>query len=409
MEKRKVNLLDNLKILIIWRKFLFFNSLIICIIALIFSLLMPRWYTSNATILPPTSEGAQFGLASFIKDLPFGDMGFTGVSGETSIFMAILDSRTLLESVVRKFNLMKIYKEKYLVDAIRCLRSHLSVKINEDETISLTVEAGTGWFPTRAKQQRAQNMAKEMADFILSRLDSINKKIKLEKAKNQRIFIEKRYLQNLADLKNAENKFRDFQDKYGAIALPEQTQAAITAAAELKAAIYSKEVELGVMETYLDKTHPEFIRKKRELEELRLKLNEMKFGDVTSSKTKDIFLPFETIPEMGMKYARLFREVLLQEKLLEFLLPQYEQAKIQEAKNTPTVQVLDKPNLPEKKSRPKRIIVVLLAGIISLFFGIVFILIREHFRQLKEQGSPDYKNLNWMINEIKNDFRLKKH
>ena len=104
-----------------------------------------------------------------------------------------------------------------------------------------------------------------------------------------------------------------------------------------------------------------------------------------SGRTQDLFLRFEEVPEIGVGYARLYREVVLQEKIMEFLLPLYEQAKIQEAKDTPTVQVLDEAVIPIKKHRPKRAIMVVFFGMLSVIFSVLYWALRPSAVALYEQ------------------------
>jgi len=413
MEKKQVNIIDYLYVLVKWRKLIIINFLVVCIIAAGISLILPKWYRAETTILPPLKEGAQMGMSSIMRNLSVGGLGLGAVSEETNLFLAILNSRTVMEAVARKFDLMKRYKTKNMEEAVRTLRGHVSVKINEEGTITLGVEAGTPYFATEEEENEARELAKKMANFFVEELDRVNRDLKVEKARNTRIFIEKRYQQNLEDLHLAEDELKQFQQKYGAIALPEQTKAAITAAAELKAKIIAKEVEAGVLKRYVGSSHAELIKVQNELNELRKRYNEFKYGTEAgvgdnSGESKDLFLPFDKIPDLGLQYARLVREVTLQEKLLEFLLPQYEQAKIQEARDTPTVQVLDKAVKPLKRSKPKRMIFVLLWGTISLILGVIFAFFIEYWQRIKAERNKDYENITKMIAELKEDIRFRK-
>ena len=216
-----------------------------------------------------------------------------------------------------------------------------------------------------------------------------------------------RYKENIADLKNAEERFRDYQEKYGTIALPEQTTATIGVAAEIKGQIISKEVEVGVLEKYFSNSHFELKRAKIELLELKLKYNDFNKRSNNQALTNihdspnDLFLPLDEIPGLALDYVRLYREVTIQEKILEFLLPQYEQAKIQEAKNTPTVQVIDPAVLPEEKAKPKRALIVILAGLFSLVLSSAAIYSEAHINYMKVNNPDRFLKLQHLINELK--------
>jgi len=324
-----------------------------------------------------------------------------------------LNSRTMMEIVAKKFNLKDRFQTENMEETIRVLRDRYSIKVNDEGTVTLYTEAKTPFLSNRSEKDEARKLAKEMANFFIKELDRLNNEIRVEKAKNSRIFIEKRYLQNLDDLKIAEEALRNFQEKFGVIALPEQTAAAITTAAELKSQIMAKEVEIGVLKKNVSETHVSLIRAKTELNELQKKYDEFIYGkqlqgNVENKKPNadELFLPFDQVPDLGLQYARLYREVMMQQKLMEFLLPQYEDAKIQEAKETPTIQVLDPAVRPIKKSRPKRAIFVIIAGLATFMVSIVFITVYERIQLLSELDQQKYEKIKNVLNILKSDFRL---
>ena len=116
-----------------------------------------------------------------------------------------------------------------------------------------------------------------------------------------------------------------------------------------------------------------------------------------------MFIPLGIVPEVGLQYARLFRELKLQETLMEFLLPQYEQAKIQEAKDTPTVQVLDKAVPPDLRAKPKRAIMVIMVGFISFIFCAIFVFTLEYYNRMKNDENEN-NTWNKIFNEIEKDI-----
>ena len=390
MKKNQIGIIDYLYILVKWRKLLIVNFIFVCLVAAIISSVIPKWYTAKTTILPPLGESAGMDLSSLINNLPVGGLGISlsGLSEEGNIFLAILNSRTVMETVAQEFELMKQYKTKNMEKTIKALQQHMLVEINEEGTISLYTEEGTPYFATENEKNKARKLAKDMANFFIEELDRVNKQLKTDRARNTRIIIEKRYNQNLEDRRQAEERFKEFQEKYGVIALPEQTEATITAAAELKAQIIAKDVEVGVLSKYMGESHANFIMAQYELNELNNRYQEFRSGGKETTQPKnsdlnDLFLPLEKIPDLGIKYVRLFRELTLQEKLSEFFLPQYEQAKIQEAKNTPTVQILDKAVTPIHRTRPKRMMIILVAGFSCLLLSAIFVFGLEHFRELE--------------------------
>ena len=183
------------------------------------------------------------------------------------------------------------------------------------------------------------------------------------------------------DLKKAEDSLKEFQENHKMVALPEQTLAAIEAAAALKAQMLSNEVKLGVMLGALNTNHPDIENIKKENSELSKKMNELEYGtNVIGYKKSNLFPVLADVPELGVELVRLKREVEIQNTLFVFLTQQYEEAKIKEAKDTPTVQILDYPQIPQLKSAPKRVLILIFCIIITFFVNILFILYKSEKR-----------------------------
>lgn len=391
----QLTLTDYLVVLTRQRWLIILNFVVVALLAFIISSLLPRWYRATATILPPRQDSGLLGLSSLAANLPFAGLDLLKGSEEVMTYKAILESRSVMEAVANKFDLKSWYKSRNMEHTIRTLRQNVGVGITEEGTLTVSV------------LDRQPDRAAAMANAFIFYLDSLNTKLNIQKARNDRLFIEKRFDQNKSDLARAEMELKQFQEKYGAVALPEQTEAAIKGAAELQASIYATEVELGVKNQYLTPDHADIVWTKNKLAELKKKLDEMKFGSLRAKEAKnrnqELFIPFTEIPGIGLEYARLFREVEVQNKLFGFLIQQYEQAKIMEAKNIPTVQVLDQAVPPVRKAKPKRLIIMLGAGLASLFLSLAFVLSVEHIQRLKEVNDERYAKLVQVVTAFKRD------
>ncbi len=415
MEKNEIGFVDYLSFLVKWRKVIIITFITVCVLAAGLSLILPKWYKANTTILPPVEEGSDLGISSLLSSIPFSGagLGLGIMSEQTSLFLAIVNSRSVMEKVIHKFDLANRYKSKNMEETLKTLRSRVTVKVNEEGTISLSCFAKTKYFGTKDQIKEAKQIVMEMANFYIDELDRVNKRLKVDRARNTRIFIEGRYIQNLEDLRNAEETFKAFQEKYGAIALPEQTTATISAAAEFTAQIMIKEVELGLLGKSVGESHSEYRRTLFELEELQKKYDQFQLGRERSlfregnePISKDLFLPLDEIPDLGLQYARCFREVKLQETIMEFLLPQYEQAKIREARDTPTVQILDPAVLPILRARPRRAIFVAITGLTTLLVLLTFIAIYERVQILRTYDVDKYQKIINIVSTFKNDLRF---
>lgn len=402
MVQKSVNFLDILVILLQRRRLLVVTFIISSVAGVLISLALPKWYRSSATLLPSVAESGTLNLSSLISNLPFGSLGLGAPSEEINLNLAILNSRTMAENLIHTFDLQRLYKQDNLEKTIQKVRSLMRFDLNEDATLTISMEASTGFLPTSAEEDSARHLARRMTAYIVEELDRIYREKRTEKARNHRVYIEKRYRQNLDDLHAAETAYQQFQSKNGAIDLPEQVKAQIGAAATLQAQIWAKEIEVGVLRNYMTEGHTQLARSELELQQLRNKLAALDSGTPRhtnghSSAPDQLFLPFAELPELGVEYLRLYRELELQQKLLEFLLPQYEQAKIQESKDTPVVQVLDAPSLPILKSRPKRAFYVLFLVFASMLGAAVSILWGNFLHRSAEETPDNYRKIQFVL------------
>ncbi len=397
MEKEHFINIDLIKLLLRNIKIIIITFLSVTVLSVIFSLILPEHYRGQTTILPPLEEDGLSSFASLISDLPLNALGLGTGADQSTLFLATLKSRTIMEAVAGEFNLIERYKKKNMEETVKALRKNVSTHLDDEGTITLSAIAKTPWFPVfnRSKRDEARVLARDMANFFIEELDEVNRRLKTERASNTRIFIEKRYEENISDLHQAEEALKNYQIQYGTIALPEQTQATIAAASEIKAQIIAKEVEIGVLQRSVGPTHSELIKAQNELTELEKKYKEFEsrqMGSVLNNDRneieRDLFLPLNDLPDLGLQYIRLYREVVLQETIMEFLLPQYEQAKIQEVKDTPSLQVLDKAVTPIRKHRPKRAIIVVFFSFLSVILSSAYIIAKPSllnlYHELKE-------------------------
>ncbi|MBW7841229.1 MAG: hypothetical protein H3C40_00735 [Ignavibacterium sp.] len=226
----------------------------------------------------------------------------------------------------------------------------------------------------------------EIANYLVTLVDSMNIEFSIQRAKNNRIFIEKRYLQNVMDLKAAEDSLFKFQKKYGIVAVPEQLEVTVKAAAEIESELMKKELESYMILNYIGENSPQYQSVKSEINLLKKKVQELKNSSNLSANSNVLF-PFKNMPDIAIQYLRTYREVEIQQSILEIVLPMYEQAKVEEQKSIPTVMLVDKAVSPELKYSPKRAIII--AGI---FFLSTFILIPLIFIGEKAITSSSFEN-----------------
>jgi capsule polysaccharide export protein KpsE/RkpR len=241
-----------------------------------------------------------------------------------------------------------------------------------------------------------KNLAANIANSFVEELNRFNTETAMTAGKKYRIFIEKRLEENKDSLTKAETALRAFQEKHRTIALEVEVESVIETIAALKSEIILLEVQKGAIgSASLSNPYTGNINKR--LRELKKQLAKIEIGSETDKKNGfgvGFSIPLAELPELTLEYARLYRDVKVQEAVFELLAQQYEQAKIMEAKDTPTVQILDSAAPPEEKSYPQRTKITLLVLLASLFVSIGLVILRERFQKAKANKNAEI--LRWL-------------
>ena len=366
-----INILNKCKISIIK------NVFYISFITAIFSFILPKTFTAVAVLMPPGSQQDISILNAFSdSELPFGGL-ISKTEEEAMRLIAILKSRTVMETIIKKYNLIEFYKAENIEEALESLADHVSLEIEEEGTLSIKAHVSTGWLHYDKDELKVRELSAEIANEFVNQLDIVNKRLQTEQAVHQRKFLGERYGENLMDLIKAEEKLKQFKENHNIISIESQTRTAIESAAALKNQILINEVQKGVVSRKLKLNHPEIIGIEDEIRELTVKLHEIEYGRDTSENVRgNLFLVLSEIPQIDADLMRLTREVDIQSTLFIYLTQQYEDAKIQEAKNTPTIQLLDPAVTPIKKSSPKRLLMVFIMALITFVFSSIYALIK---------------------------------
>lgn len=388
-------LLDFLAVVTKHRKFISRFVLSVTVIATIVALLMPKWYKSSASVFPAEKAdlfGAIEGVSSLVKSLSPGKaLSALGGNAETDRYLAILKSGTVLNAVIQKFDLVRVYDiTSYPVEkTVKELLNNAEFKVEDEGNLTVAV------------YDKDPQRAADMANYFVRMLNETNTELQVRNARSNRQFVEERYKKNLADLASAEDSLKAFQKRYGIVALPEQTQASIKAAAEITGQLALKEVERGVLRRTQSPDHPSVMAVEIEIQELRNKLSQMNRGSAVPGNDMKILVPFNKVPDLGSDYIRRYRDVEIQYKILQFITPLYEQAKVEERRQTPSVLVLDTAVPAERKSKPKVSLFALLALVISLVISFFVVFTLELIEKLRG-GNP--QRFSAIISTLRSDW-----
>jgi len=332
----------------------------------VIAVLIPNQYDSTARLMPPDSQtssgiammAALTGKTNSSLGSLAGDL--LGMKTSGALWIDILHSRTVEDRIIDRFDLRKVYWDYYWQDARRDLAKRTDVwEDRKSGVITITV---TDRDPRRAYQ---------IAQAYVDELNRLVAEVSTSSARRERIFIEQRLSTVKQNLDNASRQFSEYASKNTTIDIATQGKAMVEAAARLQGELIAAQSELESVEQIYTANNVRVRSLHARVEELKRQLDKLS-GTNASSDDPDSQKQFPSIrqlPLLGVRWADLYRETKIQETVYELLTQQYELAKIQEAKEIPTVKVLDDPNLPEKKARPPRLVIILGGGLLVFLAG----------------------------------------
>ncbi len=363
-QEDEISLLDLAITLAKHKKTILVVPIISAMVAAVISLFIPNVYTADIQMLPPQQQS---GASSMLNQLGAlgglaGISSGIGIKNPADTYVAMLKSRTLQDKLIKRFKLQIVYDKISLEKTRLALREATTVKVGKDGIIGVSVE------------DRDPNRAAILANGYVDELQQMTQVFAVTEASQRRLFFEKQLLLSKQSLGDTEIAMKQLQEKTGIIQLDAQAKLVIGTAAQLKAQIAMKEVELGAQRTFSTGDNPDYIRSQQMLAGLRSQLAKVETGTVTSSK----------VPEAGLEYMRKVRDLKYAETVYELLAKQFEVAKIDEAKQSSVIQVLDRALVPEKKSKPHRSMIVFLSSVVGGFFAILWVFSTEAFQNAKK-------------------------
>jgi uncharacterized protein involved in exopolysaccharide biosynthesis len=344
---------------------------------LLIALLIPVRYDSTVQLMPPDSQtgtGAMMMAALTAKAGATGSLGsmagdLLGVKSNGALFVGVLGSRTVLDRLVQRFDLKKVYSVRLDEDARRKLASKTNVaEDRKSGIISITV---TDHDPNRAAA---------LSGAYVEELNRLTAELSTSGAHRERVFLEGRLAEVKRDLDDASVKFSQFASKNATIDIKDQGRAMVEAASRLEGEKIAAESELRGLEQIYTPNNVRVRAIQARIGELESEIEKMGgkpgvsgqtgVASTSTGQTADSsqtwYPSIRQLPLLGVTWADLYRNSKIQETVFEVLTQQYELAKVDEAKETPSVKVLDPPVVPERKSFPPR-------GLITLFVGFLFL------------------------------------
>jgi len=367
--------LDVLLFLASHKRALLGIPLVAALMGAVLSLLMPNYYAAVTKILPPQQNQssaamalAQLGSAAGLASTSL------GIKNPNDLYVGMLKSRTVADRLIERFALQKLYDRATLLDTRRVLEQRTAISHGRDGIVTVQFEDTD---PARAA---------EIANAYIQELYKLTQTLAVTEAGQRRLFLEKQLKLTRDALADAEVELKKTQEATGLIKLDEQGRAIIEAVAKLRGLIAAKEVEAATMRAFATERNPTYVRTQQELAGLRLELTRLEKASHNPNKDGDIFVPTGKVPEAGLEYVRRFRDVKYYETVFELLAKQFEIAKIDEARDTSIVQVLDRALPPERKSRPHRTLIVVVSGLAALLVALLWALLTDAYQRASRDG-----------------------
>lgn len=387
----EISLLDLLIVFAERKRLIFRITAAFAVLSLIVSLILPKRYTATLTLLPPQQNSTLGGqLAAQLGSLGGMAATLTGGGGNllknpNDMYVAMFKSRTVEDAMIQNFGLMQEYHEKYLSDTRKKFEHYVTVVAGgKDGLIHITVE------------DRNPKRAAELANGYVDQFRSLTQHLAITEASQRRSFFEQQLKAANQNLANSEEALKQTQQKTGLIALDAQARALVESAASLRAQIAAKEVQIQAMQTYATGKNAQLVQAEQELTSMRSQL--AKLGGNNDS-AGDIIVPKGQMTQAGIEYVRNLRDVKYYETIFEILARQFELAKLDEAKEGALIQVVDPAITPDKKSSPKRALIVIGSTVVGLLVALLIALFQTGMERAKEnpESAPKLRLLQQML------------
>jgi uncharacterized protein involved in exopolysaccharide biosynthesis len=347
-----------------WRPLILRVTLAAAVISVVVSLFLPNWYGASATFLPPEEGESRGSIMRMFTEIgmDFGGGGLMSGTPAADLMIGVLKSRLIRGQVADRYDLVEVYGAETRDHAIEELADHLRVTTTSEGLVEVWVE------------DRDRRRAADMANAFVEFLDDYNRTTSAERARRTKELVGAIIGENRVRLEDAAGRLRAFQEEHEAVELTEQTRVTVEAIAGLESELARLEIERGLLDGFSSPDRMDVKTLDARIREIESKIAELRHGPVDSPEGGGVLLPLSDIPKLGLELANLTREVMVQEKVHEFLQSQFEDARIQEARDMEVIHVLDAASAPLKKARPRRSVIVMLTVILALIgsIGVAF-------------------------------------
>jgi tyrosine-protein kinase Etk/Wzc len=376
-----VDMLDLALLLAARRRFILLFSFVVAVLTAIVVLITPVRFTATTTMLPPQQQessamallGQIGGLASLTGGAGGGAASALGLKNPDDLYIGLLQSQHVMDGIIQRFDLVKVYKAKRLSSARKVLQRNTKILSDKSSLISISVEDNNPM------------LAAAVANAYVDGLHDLMSHLAVTSAAQRRMFFEQQVLQEKEKLADAEVALEKTEMKTGIIQPQGQAQAVIATIMQLRAQISASEVELGALRTSSTDQNPEVITLQSQIAALRTQLADFEKGHPQSASMEgNVLTPTSEVPAASLEYLRRTRDVRYQETLFEFMTRQYEMARVDEAKQSQMIQVVDPALVPDRRSWPPRTLLTVLAFILAAIVASFWVILQSAYEHRME-------------------------
>ncbi len=376
-DEDEINLLDLL-IVLAKHKFLVLGlPAAAAVISLVVALLLPNYYTATTKILPPQQTQATSSVLAQLGSLAglAGGAATSALKNPNDLYVGMLKSRTVADNLIQRFDLNKLYDQTY---------QSLTRKRLEQETI---ITAGKDGIITVQVDDKDPKRAAELANGYVDELFKLTRVIAVTEASQRRLFFERQLELAKDNLARSEASTRLALQKGGLVLVEGQGRVMAETSARLRAEITVKEIQIGAMRMFASDQNPELQRTQQQLEVLRRELSRIEGTSGARTAVQD------DVNVKGIDNLRLLRDMKYNEVTYELLAKQYELAKIDEAKDSAIIQVMDRAIEPDRKSKPARSLIVLLSTLVTGLITVLGAFLLEASRKNDPRSAERWQTL----------------
>ncbi len=372
----EVRVLDYLLVLARFSRKIIYTSIIVAVSTyLVLLLLVPVQFTATARLVPPTQNVT---LTAQLMDGMLGTImpgrgggglgelasGFLGLKSPAAMYVGILNSDTIYDRIIERFELRKQYGKKYIEEVRKKLASRADIKATRDGLITISVN------------DEDRQKAAAMANAFVEELAALLRRVSEEEAASRLAFLDRKMQEASVNLTKAEERLRQFSEQSGVLQIDAQTKGTLQYIATLRAAIDAKEVEMQVVRQFAMPSNYYVIRLETELNALKDKMREAETREAASPLSEP-FIATGRVPALGLEYLRLLREAKFQDAVYRVYLRLAEMARVDQAREPVVLQVIDHAKPPERKSFPQRLIITVIVFLVTLMGMTLSVLFRE--------------------------------